>query len=158
MLLGVVALAAAAMSSNDDPTDVEDPRGALPVAVTTTSTQTPTTVPTTTTTLPSTTTTLADSPESVASEIVSLLATLQPPEFKPKDVRSVDDRLDSVMKEWETGDRDRLIRELERAFETVGDLGNSPERDELTEQLVSLAELMGFDVEQGGQGDDEGDD
>jgi lipoate-protein ligase A len=101
---------------------------------------------------------VVDTPESVASGIGSLLATLQPPQFKPKDVRAVDDRLDSVMEEWETGDRDDLIQELERAFEAVGDLGNSPERDELTEQLVHLAELMGFDVEQGGEGDPESDD
>lgn len=162
MLLGVLALVAAAMSNNQDPTDVDEPRGALPVAETTTSipptTTTTTTIPTTTTTIPTTTTTLVDSPESVASEIGSLLATLQPPQFKPKDVRAVDARLDSVMEEWESGDRDQLIRELERAFETVEDLGNSSERDALTEQLVHLAELMGFDVEQGGQGDQQGDD
>ncbi len=165
ILLGVLALAGAAMSNNRDPADSDDARGALPVAETTTTVSTTTTVPTTTTTvptttttIPTTTTTLVDTAESVAFEIETLLATLQPPQFKPKDVERVDDRLDRVMKEWANGDRDELTRELERAFEAVGDLDNSPEREELTEQFIHLAELMGFDVEQGGQGGDESDD
>jgi serine/threonine protein kinase len=161
-LLGVLALAAAAMSNDQDPRDADDARGALPVVETTTTipmttTAPTTTIPTTTTTVP-TTITLVDTPESVASEIASLLATLQPPQFKPKDVKAVDDRLDSAMEEWETGDRDELIQELERVFEAVGDLETSQERVELTDQLVHLAELMGFDVEQGGEGDPESDD
>ena len=44
-----------------------------------------------------------------------------------------------------------MSRELERAFEEVADLEESPERDELTARLIALG-LMGFRVDQIGQG------
>lgn len=164
ILVAVLALAAAAMSNDRDPADPNAARGALPVAGTTTTVPptttvptTTTTVPTTTTTLPSTTTTLVDTPENVASEIEALLAALQPPQFRPRDVQRVDDRLGSVMEEWENGDREALSQELEGAFGAVADLDDSPEREELTELFIHLAELMGFEVEQGGQGGEDGD-
>ena len=49
-------------------------------------------------------------------------------------------------------------QELERAFEEVAHLEESPERDELTARLIQLSELMGFRVDQIGQGDGEDDD
>jgi hypothetical protein len=128
------------------------------VVTTTTAPVTTTTLQTTTTTAPTTTTTAADTPETLAEEIDGLLAALQPPVFQPREVRQVRDRLDQVMEEWEADDREDLIRELERIFEEVGDLEGSEERDEITAQLVRLAEMMGFQVEQGGGGDGDGDD
>jgi serine/threonine-protein kinase len=163
-LLGVLALAAAALTTDRDPGASEeggDPVAAAATSTTTvvTTTTTPvttTTLPATTTTAPTTTTTAADTPETVAEEIEDLLAALQPPVFQPREVRRVGDRLDQVMEEWEADDREDLIRELERIFDEVGDLEGSEERDEITAQLVRLAEMMGFQVEQGGGG--EGDD
>jgi hypothetical protein len=46
-----------------------------------------------------------------------------------------------------------LRRELERTFEAVADLEPSEQQEQLSTRLVVLAELMGFDVEQGGGGD-----
>ena len=96
--------------------------------------------------------------ESVVAEIGGLLAVLGPPDFHPRDISKVEDRLEQVLKAWEEDKRDELIRELERAFEEVGDLEESPERDELTARLIQLSELMGFRVDQIGQGDGEDDD
>ena len=83
---------------------------------------------------------------------------VEPPEFRQSDVSKVEDRLEQVMKAWDGDKRDELIRELEKAFEEVADLEESAERDELTARLIQLAELMGFRVDQIGQGDGEGDD
>jgi eukaryotic-like serine/threonine-protein kinase len=162
LLLAVVAVAAAALTN-----DPEDGGGEL-AAVTTTIGEVTTTVPPppsttttipTTTTVPTTTTTVV-TPEAVAGEIGALLATLSPPEFRPNDISKVEDRLEQVMKAWEEDKRDELRRELERAFEAVADLEESPERDELTARLIQLSELMGFRVDQleqgGGDDDDDG--
>ena len=51
-----------------------------------------------------------------------------------------------------------ICGELERAFEEVADLEESQERDELTARLIELSELMGFRVDQIGQGDGKDDD
>jgi hypothetical protein len=124
------------------------------ITPTTTTLPTTTTAPTTTTTIP-TTTTLADTPESVGGEISGLLAGLSPPEFHPKEVRQVEERLEQVMEAWQDDDREELRRELERAFEDVADLERSEQREELTALLVELAKLMGFEVDQGNGGDDD---
>jgi hypothetical protein len=164
-LLGILALAAAALTTDRDPGGSEDGEVPLVAAASTTTVVTTTTTPaatttatTTTTTTPTTSTTAAETPETLAEEIDRLLAGLQPPVFQPREVRQVGDRLDQVMEEWEADDREELIRELERIFEEVGDLEGSEERDEITAQLVRLAEMMGFEVEQGGGGDGDGDD
>ena len=164
VLLGVLALAAAAMTNDLSPTGsagtlddlgaAEDPT-TIPTTTTTVPTTTTTVLPSTTT-IP-TTTTVVDNPESVAVEIETLLASLQPPQFSPRDVRRIEDRLDRVMEEWESDDRDDLMRELERAFEAVSDLEQSADRDQLNQLFIQLAELMGFEVDQGGQGGDDDD-
>ena len=161
LLLAVVAVAAAALT--DDPGE----GGGNLAASTTTVAQvtttlappppTTTTIPTTTTTVPTTTTTVVTA-ESVAGEIGALLVAMSPPEFRRRDVRQVEDRLERVIEEWNGDNRDELRRELERAFEEVADLDESPERDELTARLVQLSELMGFRVDQIGQGNGEDDD
>jgi serine/threonine-protein kinase len=153
-LLALLALAATAMTIDRDPGSAEE-GSALAAATITAVTSTTTTVPTTTT---APTTTLADTPESTAEDIAGLLAALGPPEFSPREVRQVEERLQRVMEEWQDDDREELRRELERAFESVDDLEPSEEREELTALLVQLADLMGFEVEQGNGGDDEGDD
>jgi eukaryotic-like serine/threonine-protein kinase len=157
LLLGVAAVAAAAMSN--DPPDGEGELAAATttlVPTTTTTIATTTTLPTTTTTIPTTTTTVVTA-ESVAGEILGLLAVLGPPQFRPRDVRQVEDRIERIMEEWANDDREDLIRELEQAFEDVADLEESPERDELTARLALLSELMGFRVDQIGQGDGDDD-
>ena len=160
-LLALLALAATAMTMDRDPGRAGE--GTALAAATTTITTTTTTLPTTTTTATTTTTTipatttLADTPESVAGEISGFLARLGPPEFRPRDVRQVEERLEQVMDAWQDGDRAELRRELERMFEAVADLERSDEREELTTRLVELADLMGFDVDQGGRGDDDDD-
>jgi eukaryotic-like serine/threonine-protein kinase len=162
LLLAVVAVAAAAIA--DDPDDGGGTLAASTTTVAQVTTTTPpppsttTTVPTTTTTTIPTTTTTVVTAESVAGEIGGLLAVLGPPEFRPREIRQVEDRIERILEEWANSDREDLIRELERAFEEVGDLEESPERDELTARLIQLSELMGFRVDQIGQGNGEDDD
>lgn len=157
-LLALLALAATAMTMERDPGPAGEDIALAAATTTTTSTTTTlpttTTAPTTTTTIP-TTTTFADTPESVAGEIAGFLAGLSPPEFHPKEVRQLEERLEQVMDAWQDDDREELRRELERAFEEVADLERSELREELTARLVELAELMGFEVEQGGGGNDD---
>jgi serine/threonine-protein kinase len=154
--LVLIAMATAALT-DDPPPASEQPEGLLAAETTTTVgpvTTTSTVAPTTTTTPPTTT---VGGPEAIAGEIEALLASLQPPEFKPKDVRRVEDRLRDVMRRWESGDDQEVARELERAFDAVADLESSPERDQLQELFIQLAESMGFQVEQGTQGDEDED-
>jgi serine/threonine-protein kinase len=164
VLLGVLAMAAAAMANDPNPAgssgSLADPAAAetTTTAPATTTTNAPTTSTTTTTTIPTTTTSLVDTPESVADEIESLLAALQPPQFQRRDVRRVEDRLEQVMEDWESDDREELMRELERSFEAVGDLDQSTERDQLHQLFIQLAELMGFEVDQDGQDGEDDDD
>ena len=161
LLLAVVAVAAAAMTNDPDDGGGELASVTTILAEVTTTVPPPptttTTIATTTTTVPTTTTTVITA-ESVAGEIGVLLGVLGPPDFRPQDVRRVEDRIDRILEEWESGDREDLIRELERAFEAVADLDESPERDELTARLILLSELMGYRVDQIGQGDSEDDD
>ena len=161
LLLAVVAVAAAAMA--DDPGD----GGGTLAASTTTVAQVTTTLPP-----PPTTTTTASRPQRrfrprprrwsppsrwrERSVVFSLCSS--PPEFPPREIRQVEDRIERILDEWEKDDREHLMRELERAFEEVADLEESPERDELTARLIQLSELMGFRVDQIGQGDGEDDD
>ena len=104
LLLAVVAVAAAAMT--DDPGDGGGTLAASTTTVAQVTTTLPppptttTTIPTTTTTIPTTTTTVVTA-ESVAGEIGALLAALSPPEFRRRDIRQVEDRLERVMEEWE---------------------------------------------------------
>jgi len=143
VLFGVIALAAAAISADRDPAEADAPIAGQVAAATTT------TVPRTTTpSTVATTTIVLDSPEGVALGIRSLLADLQPPQFKPKDVRRVGDRLDEVMEEWAGDERDDLAGKIERAFDAVADLDESAQRDQLTGWFIQLAELMGVEVDQ----------
>jgi len=161
LLLAAAVVAVAAMSN--DPSGEGGDQGATatttPVLATTTPPTAPMTTiaPPTTTIPPTTTTTTVVTPEVVAGEIGALLATLSPPEFRRRDVRQVEDRLEQVMEEWQGDNRDELTRELERTFEEVADLEESPERDELTARLIQLSELMGFRVDEIGSGNDDDD-
>jgi len=161
LLLAVAVAAAAAMTNNPGDDGGELASVTTTIAPVTTTVPPPptttTTIPTTTTTVPTTTTTVVTA-ESVAGEIGALLGALGPPEFRNRDIRQVEDRLERVMEEWEGDNRDELTRELERAFEEVADLEESPERDELTARLIQLSELMGYQVDQIGQGGDDDDD
>jgi hypothetical protein len=166
LLVTVLALAAAALFNrlgDEQATDTTTPATSAPTVATTpapTTTLPPTTtLAPTTTTPPTTTPTTVPTPESVAGEIGLLLASLKPPVFKNRDVRQVEDRVEQALEQWQSGDRDDLQRELERAFGEAADLEDSPERTLLVDRLTQLAELMGFRVDNlgGEEGDGNGD-
>jgi serine/threonine-protein kinase len=166
LLVTVLALAAAALFNQlggEQATDTTTPATSAPTVATTpapTTTLPPTTtLAPTTTTPPTTTPTTVPTPESVAGEIGLLLASLKPPVFKNRDVRQVEDRVEQALEQWQSGDRDDLQRELERAFGEAADLEDSPERTLLVDRLTQLAELMGFRVDNlgGEEGDGNGD-
>jgi hypothetical protein len=150
-LLAFVVLVAAAMTSgrpnNELNETVRPPE--------TTTTVSPTTTAGPTTTEASSPTTTLSTQEALAGEIGLILASLQPPEFKAKDVRKVADRLDDVVRGWQNGKDEELARDLERAFEAVADLDDSAERDQLNELLMQLAESMGFQVERRSEEDED---
>jgi serine/threonine-protein kinase len=164
LLVTFLGLAAAAISNGRDgepgaATTVATSVPPAPTTVAPGTTVVPSTsiAPTTTvapsSTLAPTTTTPVPTPESVAGEIGLLLASLVPPDFKHKDVRRLEDRVEKALEEWQAGDREQLREELERAFEDAGKLEASPERSLLLERLAELSELMGFRVEGLGNGE-----
>ncbi len=108
---------------------------------------------TTTTSLPATTTTsVAFTAEAVASSISSALAALRPPEFKPKEVRKVEEALVELMEAWSDGDREDIAEELRSTNKAASGLPKSPEREELLQMVSDLAEIMGFRL-QNSEGD-----
>ena len=93
-------------------------------------------------------TTLAEvTPASLAAEISGILAGLGPPEYKPKDVREIEDRVSEALDQWENGEPDLAANSLEDAFTSLEKLPESEAQDELLVLLTTLTEEMGFDVE-----------
>jgi serine/threonine protein kinase len=102
--------------------------------------------PTTTSTGAESTTVTETTPASLAAAIGGILAGLDPPEYKPKDLKEVEDRVDRAVDQWGTGQRERAAASLEDAFSSLENLPASDERDELFDLLNTLAEEMGFQV------------
>ena len=138
-LVLVILIAAALALSDDNPGD--NPGGDQEVATTTTA-------PTTTLTAAASTT--VPESASLTAAITEALADLDPPEYKPKDVKEVEDRVNKAVDQWESGQREMAIESLEDAFISLGKLPDSDERDQLFDLLTMLAEEMGFQVENEG--------
>lgn len=124
------------------------------------STTTTTTTPTTTTTTPPTTTPApASTPEAIAHEIEEMLRDMDEDEFERREVREIEHGLRDVMRAWDRGDEDETIEAFEdELIPAVSDLDESPERQELGEAVVRLAESMGFEVRSSEGGGDDGED
>ena len=104
--------------------------------------------PTTTTPTTVASTTLPDvTPASLAAEISEILATLEPPDYKPKDVREIEDRVNKAIDQWGKGQREMAAKSLEDAFTSLDKLPESEAHDELFVLLTTLTEEMGFTVE-----------
>ena len=149
--LAAILLLAWAMQTPAEPKDERAAATSTTAASTTSSTAAPsTTTTTTTTTIP-----IAITPEGIAAEIEMSLAQLRPPDFHPKDVKDIGDKLDQVMMEWEEGDQDKVAGELKSAVEKVDKLSESSERDDLLELFDRLADAMGIDIENLDEDDDD---
>jgi serine/threonine protein kinase len=76
-------------------------------------------------------------------------AAWRPPttEYKPKDVRDVEEAFATLMQEWAQGDVAEVVDEFAKVFEAVGKLSESPEREEIVAMVVRLGEAMGFAFE-----------
>ena len=103
--------------------------------------------PTTTSTIAVSTTLPEVTPASLAAEIGEILATLEPPEYKPKDVREIEDRVNKAVDQWSEGEREMAAKSLEDAFASLDKLPESEAHDELFVLLTTLTEEMGFTVE-----------
>ncbi len=86
-----------------------------------------------------------ETPESLATEIEETLAGLHPSEFRQKDVKEIEKRLDDLMKHWQEGENEKLEEDVEDIFDDVDELPESPERHQLLDMLTRLAELMGVE-------------
>lgn len=84
--------------------------------------------------------------EDVAASISLALADLRPPEFKPKEVRNVEEALTELMETWPDGDREDIADELSNTIEALAKLPESDERQEILRLLTALAEAMGFEL------------
>jgi hypothetical protein len=141
-LLLLVVIATLAMAGDSPEANEQGVPGSTTDSPTTTSS----TLPATTTSTTSTTSTEA-TPTLLAAEISDLLADLEPPRYKPKDVKEVDDRVIKAIDQWEKGQREMATKSLEDAFTSLGRLPESEATEDLFALLVTLAEAMGFDVE-----------
>lgn len=142
ILLGAAIVTAAALSGDSPPVSNLDTTTTSVSDEATTSASTSTSTSTTT----STTLAPAPTPESVASEISTHLSELQPPDFKPKDVKRVRDRLDDLMRAWNEGN-EGLRDRFKKIFDAIGDLEESPQHEHLLEHARQLADLMGVDLD-----------
>lgn len=139
LLVLITALGMAGGDPSDKEQGVQD--GSTP---TTESSTTTSGAPTTTTV---STTVTEETPASLAAEIGDLLDRLRPPEYKPKDVKEVEDRVYRAIEHWEQDDREESAKSMEDAFKSISRFPESDARDALFALLVRLAEAMGFEVE-----------
>lgn len=113
----------------------------------------PTTTNASTTLADAASTTLADvTPASLATEIGEVLAGLDPPEYKPKDVKELEDRVNKAVDDWGKGQLEMAERSLGDAFTSLEKLPESDAHDELLGLMNTLAVEMGFQA----AGDDAG--
>jgi hypothetical protein len=134
--LALVVLIAAVAMTGDNPDADQGVRG----EPTTTSART------TTLTRATSTTVTEITPASLAAVIGDVLADLDPPEFKPKDVNELEDRVNKAVDQWGKGQREMAAASLEDAFTSLEKLPESDAHDELFDLLTTLAEEMGFQV------------
>ena len=81
-------------------------------------------------------------PGAIGAEIGRLLGAVGPPDYKPKDVRELQQRVDRSIDEWENGNEERSAGNLREAFESVDGFPASDTREELVALLNALAEAM----------------
>ncbi|MGZ5385511.1 MAG: hypothetical protein ACXWH0_16215, partial [Acidimicrobiia bacterium] len=84
---------------------------------------------------------------SLAVEIGDILAGLDAPEYKPKDVREIEDRVSKAIDQWGNDQREMAAKSLEDAFISLDKLPESEAHNELFVLLTTLTEEMGFQVE-----------
>lgn len=112
----------------------------------TSTTATTTSTSTTTTTVPSTTTTALRTPDQILTAIAAVTQKMDPPEFKPKEIRELEKLFDEVAERAERDDRQRLAEELQKALDKVLDLTEGQIKSELVDLVVLLAESYDFSV------------
>ena len=111
---------------------------------------TTTTTPATTSTTAASTTVTDPTPASLAAAITEALAGLDPPDYKPKDVKEVEDRVNKALDQWGSGRTETAVESLDDAFVSLEKLADSEARDGVFDLMTMLAEAMGFQVESGG--------
>jgi hypothetical protein len=68
-------------------------------------------------------------------------------------VREIEEALDAVMKKWSEGDMEDIVEKFEDLFDAVTELPRSQERQDVTDMVIRLAELMGLDVREESESD-----
>ena len=143
-VLALLVLVAAMALSGEDPAG-PDTSGASTSTTTTTVITTTTIVTTAIVTTAPPTTAAQSAPALLAGQISDLLGGLQPPDYKPKDVKEVEDRVYRAIDQWENDDSEAALETLNDALARVGEFPESETRDELVALLAELAEAMGLD-------------
>jgi hypothetical protein len=116
-----------------------------PASVTTTAavtTSAAATAATTTTTAAVASTLPAGSPGAISAEIDRVLAAVGPPDYKPKDVRELQQRIDRSIEQWENDSTERSAEILRDALQSVERFPESATRDELVALVGALAQAM----------------
>lgn len=148
-LLGVTLLAvllALSPSLGEDVGAFPETTTSTTVITSTSTTVTTTTTSSTTTTVPSTTTTAVRTPDQILTVIAAVTQKMDPPEFKPKEIRELEKLFDEVAETAGRDDRQRLAEELQEALDKVLDLTEGQTKTELVDLVVLLAESYDFSV------------
>jgi len=147
VLLAVTAVGVALIFILQNRPELPDQSASVPATSITTA---PTTTAPPTSTAPTTTVTELSSNEQplvVAANIIDLLETMEPPDYRPPDVRDIDRDVREAVEDWEEGEDREAADHLQQALDSTRRLPANETRRQLVELLVSLAEAMGFEVE-----------
>ena len=132
------------------------PDGETPVVTASTvSPTTTTTAPATTTTAPVATTTggpatsAVETLESLVAEVSAVLSGLEAPEFKPKDVREFQNRVNRSIEQWQEGELGQSSVSMRDAMKSLGDFSESEARDDLMTLLIRMAQMMQLEIAEG---------
>lgn len=98
----------------------------------------------------STTTTMApETLETLISEVGAVLSGLGAPEFKPKDIREFQNRVNNSIEHFHQGDLEESAGSMRDAFKSLNEFPESEARDDLMALLIRMAQMMELDFDEG---------
>ena len=95
-----------------------------------------------------TTTSTVDTLASLVAEVSAVLTGLEAPEFKPKDVREFQSRLNRSIDHWQEGDLGESASSMRDAMKALDEFPESEARDELMALLIRMAQMMELEFEE----------
>ena len=96
-----------------------------------------------------TTTSAVETLESLVADVSALLAGLQAPEFKPKDVRDFQNRVVKSIELFQEGNLEKSATSMGDAMSSLDEFPESQTREDLMAVLIRLAQMMDLEFDEG---------